>query len=125
MRMWMIDPRLMCRKHLNGEHYEIHMLAGHLRAGHSIKGYLEKGLLEPQNMKQRHDELAAEMVRRGGNHKSPLVVDFDCPKGNVYQWVSMRDLRWRCPRCVCRWFEGDDKSLFNMEYEDPCALGHE
>lgn len=24
MRMWMIDPKLLCRKHLLGEHNEIH-----------------------------------------------------------------------------------------------------
>lgn len=28
MRMWMVDPKIMCRKHLLGEHLELHMLAG-------------------------------------------------------------------------------------------------
>lgn len=105
MRMWMIDPRLLCRRHLNGEHYEIHMLAGHLRAGHSITGYLERGLLEPQNMKARHDELMIEMIRRGSDncHKSPLAVDFECPVGKVSRKQTFDDLRGRCPRCVEQW----------------------
>lgn len=103
MRMWMIDPRLLCRRHLNGEHYEIHMLAGHLRVGRSVAGYLERGLLEPQNMKARHDELMIEMIRRGGKHRTPLVVDFDCPVGVVSRKQSFVDLRERCPRCVERW----------------------
>jgi hypothetical protein len=30
MRMWMVPPKVMCRKHLLGEHVEIHMLAGSL-----------------------------------------------------------------------------------------------
>ena len=25
MRMWMVNPRIMCRQHLLGEHVEIHM----------------------------------------------------------------------------------------------------
>lgn len=25
MRMWMVDPTIMCRQHLLGEHYELHV----------------------------------------------------------------------------------------------------
>jgi len=28
MRMWMLNPKALCRKHLMGEHVEIHMLVG-------------------------------------------------------------------------------------------------
>lgn len=100
MRMWMINPRLLCPKHLCGEHYEIHMLAGHLRAGHSIQGYLDRGLIEPQSMETRHEELAAEMVWRGGKHQSPLTIDFEMPRGEVSRGRSFTDLAQRCPACV-------------------------
>ena len=50
MRMWMVDPRIMCRQHLLGEHVEIHMFVGAISRGKSVKGYLEKGLLEVHNM---------------------------------------------------------------------------
>ena len=65
MRMWMVPPRRMCRKHLMGEHVEIHMAVATLRLGRSVDGFLEKGLLELRSLKSRHDELAAEMLRRG------------------------------------------------------------
>ena len=54
MRMWMVAPGKMCRKHLLGEHVEIHMLAGSLLKGRSIGGFLADGLLEPQSMRARH-----------------------------------------------------------------------
>ena len=74
MRMWMVDPKKMCRKHLLGEHVEIHMMAGTLLKGRSIDGFLERGLLEPQSARKRHDALAAEMQARGYNHASPLPL---------------------------------------------------
>ena len=38
MRMWMLPPECMCRKHLLGEHVELHMLLGSMRRGKSIEG---------------------------------------------------------------------------------------
>jgi hypothetical protein len=43
MRMWMVWPELMCRKHLLGEHVEIHMLLGALNKGHRVQGFINKG----------------------------------------------------------------------------------
>ena len=57
MRMWMVDPKTMCRKHLLGEHYEIHMLIGSMRRGKSIMKYIETKLLQPSAAAKRHDEL--------------------------------------------------------------------
>ena len=72
MRMWMVDPLLLCDRHLLGEHVETHMLAGTLARGRSIDGYIAKDLLEPASLGQRHDRLAAEMLARGFRHESPL-----------------------------------------------------
>lgn len=33
MRMWLVPPSHMCRKHLLGEHVELHMLLGTLKKG--------------------------------------------------------------------------------------------
>ena len=73
MRMWMVKPQLMCRKHLLGEHVEIHMLVGSIQRGKSVAGFLAKGLLEPQSIRSRHEILVVEMLRRGYTHKSELA----------------------------------------------------
>ncbi len=79
MRMWMIDPKLMCRKHLLGEHRELHALVGILKKGTGIQGYLDNNLIETHNIVNRHEELVKEMTNRGYSHKSPLKVDFTLP----------------------------------------------
>ena len=95
----MVNPKTMCRKHLLGEHVEIHMLAGTLRRGRSITGFLAKGLLEPGSARRRHDELATEMTRRGYRHRSllPSVVwrGSEC----VDRTTSAQELRRRCTEC--------------------------
>lgn len=72
MRMWMVDPRIMCKQHLLGEHAEIQMFIGTISRGKSVRGYLEKGLLEVHSLYARHEELVEEMKRRGYNHSSGI-----------------------------------------------------
>ena len=72
MRMWMVDPSLLCRKHLLGEHVECHMFVGTINKNISIKGYIEKGLCEPDKLEFRHNQLSEEMIKRGYNHLSEL-----------------------------------------------------
>ena len=62
----------MCRKHLLGEHVELHMLLGSLRRGKNIDGFLAGKLVDPRRMFRRHEELVLEMERRGYRHASPL-----------------------------------------------------
>jgi Pyrimidine dimer DNA glycosylase len=99
MRMWMVDPRRMCRKHLLGEHVELHMLVGTLRRGRSIAGFLAKRLVEPRSIERRHTALASEMVRRGYRHASPLQQPPRAPRGTVDRAVSAVELARRCPAC--------------------------
>ena len=61
MRMWMLPPETMCRKHLLGEHVELHMLLGSLRRGKNIDGFLAGKLVDPRRMFRRHEELLLEM----------------------------------------------------------------
>lgn len=102
MRMWLgIDPKRLCRKHLLGEHVEMHMLVGSINKGTSIEGYVTSGLINPFIIRERHDDIAAEMVRRGYNHKSPLP-SFKLPTGLVpsYNFRAVeRDLATRCVDC--------------------------
>lgn len=106
--MWMIDPRLMCDRHLLGEHVECHMLAGTLARGRSISGFIDKRLLEPASLAERHAALAEEMRARGFSHRSPLPdVDLaamtqDARDCRVDVSRSRDDLLARCEACSAR-----------------------
>ena len=104
MRMWLVDPREMCRTHLLGEHVECHMLRGSLRKGRRLDGFVDGGLVDSRKLLERHEELAREMVRRGYRHASPLPADFDAKAapGTVDVQRSMRELAARCVDCQVR-----------------------
>ena len=107
MRMWMVDPKILCQKHLCGEHLETHMLCGSLKKKIKVSGYINNNLFEPKSLKSRHDELANEMINRGYNHKSSLEMN-----GNEINYLSENEqntkidlkkstfeLLDRCPEC--------------------------
>ncbi|MBN2137184.1 MAG: hypothetical protein JW720_05210 [Sedimentisphaerales bacterium] len=105
MRMWMVDPSVMCNKHLLGEHVECHMLAGHLQRKRGITNYIRLNLLQPKSLRERHDQLALEMEDRGMVHKSPLP-EFDLsylPEEHRAYTVntdeSLAELSRRCREC--------------------------
>jgi hypothetical protein len=97
--MWMVDPKILCRQHLLGEHNELHMFAGSIAKGKSIAGYIEKGLVEIHSIKSRHQELALEMERRGYKHQSSLKEFPSYAAGKVNPAKSMIDLIGRCKIC--------------------------
>jgi len=101
MRMWLINPKMLCRQHLLGEHYELHVLVSNLRhSGKWARALVSGGYLEPQNALARHDKLAEEMHRRGYRHDSELSVDgLALPEGKVDVARSVRDLKGRCAEC--------------------------
>ena len=99
MRMWMVNPRLMCRKHLLGEHVELHMFVAAIRRGLNLGGYLRNKLLEPHNIVGRHDELVRELERRGYRHRSPLLP-FDAVRcGRISRSANLTELARRCSHC--------------------------
>jgi len=101
MRMWMVSPKLLCTKHLLGEHVEVHMLAGSIIEGKSIEGYMQRGLVDPAVIYERHDQLAEEMTARGFVHESTMR-DVDVSEyvfGCVSIVESLVELRKRCPEC--------------------------
>ena len=105
MRMWMVNPRIMCDQHLIGEHVELHMIVGALRKGKKLTGFVN--LIEVGSLNERHEALANEMERRGKTHESPLVSVYE-PFGMVDRAKSLRDLVERCEACAerARW-EGE------------------
>ena len=111
MRMWMVDPKLLCTKHLVGEHVELHMLAGTIVKGISIAGYVENGLAEIHSIIPRHAELAAEIIERGYNHQSELKTSLpliNCQSlGHVDRDNSIQELFKRCPDCRARIKKGE------------------
>ena len=107
MRLWMVDPKIMCRQHLLGEHLETHMFVGSINKGTSMDGYLRSGLLEIHNLRSRHDALVTEMVARGYNHKSPLPelkeVSLALRCGTIDRGAALDELVRRCSECHERW----------------------
>ena len=99
MRMWLVDPKLMCKQHLLGEHVELHMLVGSLRRNKNIGGFLDQGLVELRSIRRRHAELVFEMTRRGYIHKSPLPDFAPRRAGNVDPAANLKELARRCRRC--------------------------
>jgi hypothetical protein len=110
MRMWMIDPKLMCMQHLLGEHGEIHKHRHNFVKGHSIAGRIEGNAVEPMAMKSRHDELEAEIVRRAIEAgRKPPCSPFEQPDLSAYPEeqrvyridvdASMEMLVERCEDC--------------------------
>lgn len=102
MRMWMIPPELLCRKHLLGEHVECHMVAGSLLKGRtaSIKGLCDYSMLEPQHLAARHEALAKEIARRDMTHASDMPeLPKEVPHGDVDVEESYYQLMKRCDDC--------------------------
>jgi len=97
----MVDPKIMCRQHLLGEHAEIHMFIGTISRGYSVKGYLEKGLLEVHSLYDRHDELVREMKHRNYRHYSTISETWKQARmlGSIDKDKNLKQLIMRCSRC--------------------------
>ena len=106
MRMWMVDPTIMCRKHLLGEHLELHMMVGHLKLGRKVDGFVAHNCVEPSSIGARHKALAEEMARRGYKHASPLqqpkIAAHQHPEAKVDTAKALLDLLERCEECAER-----------------------
>jgi hypothetical protein len=107
--MWMVDPRIMCRQHLLGEHFETHVIANNINRGRGIAGFIRNNVIEPHSVKCRHDELVAEMERRGMKHRSPLGFSTDLyPDFRIDREASLKLLMERCSRCADRMRSAQD-----------------
>jgi hypothetical protein len=109
MRMWNVDPKIMCRQHLLGEHHELHMFVGAINRGLNLFGYLNNGMLEIGNIESRHNELVQEMDDRGYFHFSPLDPFPVTQQGAIDKEFNLKDLLGRCERCTERYNNVIDK----------------
>jgi len=99
MRMWGVDPKVLCDVHLRGEHVEMHMFVGTIRQRKSIDGYIENGLIDTDKIKRRHDILAEEMILRGMNHESPLEYEDKLNVQSIDVEENLKELARRCIDC--------------------------
>ena len=102
MRMWNVDPKLLCRQHLLlGEHRECHALAGMILKGKKLSGtrYITDGLVEVHNIRSRHDDLVNEMIKRNYDHKSALPEFVSWKEGDVNVVSNLEELYHRCDYC--------------------------
>ena len=75
MRIWDIDPKLLCRNHLLGEHNELHAIWSVLtqnRQGYSRHPETLRWKGKLKALFLFHERIAAEMLARGYRHQSPL-----------------------------------------------------
>ena len=75
MRIWDVDPALLCRSHLLGEHRELHGLWNILvlgKTGYSRHPETRRWEGKLAALFNRHEALVLEMTRRGYTHHSPL-----------------------------------------------------
>ena len=83
----------------------MHMYVGQIKRRISLKGYADNNLLETKAIRERHDELAAEMLLRGMNHKSPLpgydlsYLPDEVLNSTVDKELSLTELISRCDKC--------------------------
>jgi hypothetical protein len=102
MRMWGVDTKLMCDKHLLGEHVEMHMFVGCIKKRMSLEGYLKGGLVRIDKIRERHGELVREFKRRGFSHRSPLgKFDYGYLEGlgKIDAIKNLKELERRCSNC--------------------------
>ncbi len=103
MRMWGVPPQCLCRKHLLGEHVELHMFVGAINKNKSMKGFIEKNLVDILQIPTRHDILVAEMLSRGYKHQSELPsFTYDGEPGVVLKYNNLLELSRRCEECAFR-----------------------
>ena len=119
MRMWGLNPKYLCNKHLLGEHGELHKFLPSFRKKYQVTNRVIPIVqIELSSYKQRHDALAEEMLNRGMNHKSPInksdLPDFSYLPDEHYNAKvdienSIKDLKIRCEECKNKIGEANDR----------------
>lgn len=93
MRVWDIHPKHLCRKHLLGEHRELHGLWNILtkhkgRGGYSHHPETIRWVGKQRALYMRHEQLVKEMIRRGYKHFSPLNKKFAVGLGSQKVFIN-------------------------------------
>lgn len=108
VRVWDLDPAVLCRQHLLGEHRELHGLWNilvHGKVGYSRHPETLRWEGRLKALYLRHEALVAEMTRRGYRHVTPLDRRLALGKGQQERLVDdpqrQREIL-RAKGCACR-----------------------
>jgi hypothetical protein len=104
MRIWDIHPKHLCRKHLLGEHRELHglwnILTKHkvsggparteadLRGGYSKHPETLRWVGKEKALYVRHEALVKEFLARGYKHHTPLSKKLALGKANQNDFIN-------------------------------------
>lgn len=86
MRIWDLPPSVLCRKHLLGEHRELHSIWTVLtqnKKGYSHHPETIRWIGKLKALAKRHEALVKEMQKRGYQHHSDL--DMSLATGDAIQ----------------------------------------
>lgn len=108
MRVWDVEPQILCRKHLLGEHRELHALWSILTQ--DKKGYRSHPETKRWEGKlaalyKRHEKLVLEIEKRGWNHHSPLDKNLATGKSTQDEFVHTIEEQkqiLKSKNCDCR-----------------------
>ncbi len=95
MRVWDINPKYLCHKHLVAEHRELHGLWNILtkhggRGGYSKHPETLRWVGKTKALYLRHEDLIKEFTKRGYRHYTPL--DKSLAKGSKTQNIFINTL---------------------------------
>lgn len=111
MRIWDLDPRILCRQHLLGEHRELHGLWNILtrhgaKGGYSHHPETRRWVGRLAALHRRHEALVDEMTRRGYDHRSeidPASAEGSSDVQDTYIHSPEEQIQiLRDKRCDCR-----------------------
>ncbi|MCG2694029.1 pyrimidine dimer DNA glycosylase/endonuclease V [Candidatus Parcubacteria bacterium] len=109
MRVWDIHVKHLCRKHLLGEHRELHGLWNILtkhkgEGGYSKHPETKRWVGKLRALYVRHEALVKEMEERGYTHRSPLDKKLAKGKGAQSVYINtileQKDILHKKP-CEC------------------------
>ena len=107
MRIWDLDPKLLCRSHLLGEHREIHaiwVIITQEKKGYKSHPEVLRWRDKLKALYNRHELIVREMGRRGYNHKS--LLNNELAKGKTKQDYYLDTIKkqkeiLRKKNCLC------------------------
>lgn len=93
MRIWDIQPKNLCRKHLLAEHRELHGLWNILTKNEGKGGYSRhpetlRWVGKQKALYLRHEALVKEFTRRGYQHHTPLDKKFSTGSGSQQVFIN-------------------------------------
>lgn len=101
MRMWNVERKMLCNRHLQQEHASMHLFASAIVKGRSISTYINRGHCACSNILHRHNVLAREMLDRGMRHLTPMDSNIKFPAiGVVDAAASVKYLTSVCSACA-------------------------